>query len=524
MAGMFFVAELLSDVYHTSTMKKLFVSAVFIAVLALVVFTLVSNRPTEPVLTQLKPTEIVELQNGDTFDLTASMVRKEINGQAHEMLAYNGSIPGPVLRVAQGSEITVNFKNETNMETTIHSHGVRLDNAYDGVPHVTQEAVQPGETFEYKLWFPDAGMYWYHPHVREDYQQELGMYGNYWVLPSDAGYWSEVNREIPLFVDDILIERGQIRLSEARADHTLMGRYGNVFLINGETDYTLDVSKGEVIRFFFTNAANTRPFKLAIPGARLKIVGADGGAYEQEFFADSVVLAPSERAIVHVLFDQQGTFALQNITPEKTYTLGEIRVSTTPVARAYDKEFGYSKTNFDTVTSIDAHRPFFSSAPDKQLTLTIDMGAGMMGGHAGHMMGMGTSADGIEWNDTNGMMNAMSNTDTLTWIVRDQQTGKENMDIDWKFTRGQSVKIRLFNDPDSMHPMQHPIHFHGQRFLVVAREGITQTNLVWKDTVLIAAGETVDIILDTTNPGTWMAHCHIAEHLEAGMMFGFTIR
>lgn len=506
-------------------MKKIliFTSLALVSIVALV-YVVVSNRQNAPVLAELKPTEIVELQDGDTFDLTASLVKKEINGQVHEMLAYNGSIPGPLLKVEQGSEITVVFKNATKMETTIHSHGVRLDNAFDGVPHMTQEPVQPGERFVYTLFFPDAGMYWYHPHVREDYQQELGLYGNYWVLPDDVGYWSEVNREIPVFIDDILIERGQIRLSEVRADHTLMGRYGNVFLVNGETDYKLDVTQGEVIRFFFTNAANTRPFKLAIPGAQLKVVGADGGAYEEEFFADSVILAPSERAIVHVLFDRLGTFPLQNITPEKTYTLGEVRVSGGKIDYSYDKEFGYTQTNLEVVASIDPHRPFFASAPDKYLTLTIGMGAGMMGGHAGHRMSMGTSSDGIEWNDTNGMMNAMSNTDSVTWIVRDQQTGKENMDIDWQFERGESVKVRIFNDPDSMHPMQHPIHFHGQRFLVVARDGVNQTNLVWKDTVLIAAGETVDLVLDTTNPGTWMAHCHIAEHLESGMMFGFTVR
>lgn len=506
-------------------MKKILrITSLLLVSIAILVFVYLPNRQNTPTISELKPSEIITLQNGDTFDLTASIVEKEINGQTHQMLAYNGSIPGPVLKVAQGSEVTVRFKNETTMETTIHSHGVRLDNAYDGVPHVTQEAVQPGETFVYKLFFPDAGMYWYHPHVREDYQQELGLYGNYWVLPDDVAYWSPVNREIPLFIDDILIERGQIRLSEARADHTLMGRYGNVFLVNGETNYSLDVTQGEVIRFFFTNAANTRPFKLAIPGAQLKVVGADGGAYEHEFFADSVILAPSERAIVHVRFDRLGTFPLQNITPEKTYTLGEVHVSRGALETAYEKEFNATKTNAQVVASIDAQRPFFQKEPDKYLALTIDMGAGMMGGHAGHMMSMGTSSDGIEWNDTNGMMNAMSNANTLSWIVRDQQTGKENMDIDWQFMRGESVKVRIYNDPNSMHPMQHPIHFHGQRFLVVARDGVTQSNLVWKDTVLVAAGETVDILLDTTNPGTWMAHCHIAEHLESGMMFGFTVR
>ena len=120
-------------------------------------------------------------------------------------------------------------------------------------------------------------------------------------------------------------------------------------------------------------------------------------------------------------------------------------------------------------------------------------------------------------------MNEMSNKDSIKWKIVDQDTGRENMDIDWSFKNGQPVKIRIFNDSNSMHPMQHPIHFHGQRFLVVSRDGVKQSNLVWKDTVLVKSGETVDIVLDPSNPGAWMAHCHISEHLEAGMMFEFKV-
>ena len=98
------------------------------------------------------------------------------------------------------------------------------------------------------------------------------------------------------------------------------------------------------------------------------------------------------------------------------------------------------------------------------------------------------------------------------------------MDIGWNFHVGDKVKIRIFNDPNSMHAMQHPIHFHGQRFLILSRNGVTNTNLVWKDTVLVPAGQTVDILLDASNPGTWMAHCHIAEHLESGMMFSYRVQ
>jgi FtsP/CotA-like multicopper oxidase with cupredoxin domain len=153
----------------------------------------------------------------------------------------------------------------------------------------------------------------------------------------------------------------------------------------------------------------------------------------------------------------------------------------------------------------------------------------MGGGHMmpnGQMMGgsmMQTSPDGIEWDDTNKMQGSMSNTDNVKWKIVDQETGKENSYINWTFKKDVPVKIRIFNDPKSMHPMQHPIHFHGQQFLVLTVNGVKQTNLVWKDTVLVPSGQTVDILLNPTNPGEWMAHCHIAEHLEAGMMIKFKV-
>ncbi|HZS59697.1 MAG TPA: multicopper oxidase domain-containing protein, partial [Gemmatimonadaceae bacterium] len=104
------------------------------------------------------------------------------------------------------------------------------------------------------------------------------------------------------------------------------------------------------------------------------------------------------------------------------------------------------------------------------------------------------------------------------WIIRDEASGKENMDIDWHVKQGSTTVIRLINDATSFHPMQHPIHLHGQRMLVVARDGVPTKNLVWKDTVIIPVGSAVDLLIDASNPGAWMMHCHIAEHLESGMM------
>ena len=122
------------------------------------------------------------------------------------------------------------------------------------------------------------------------------------------------------------------------------------------------------------------------------------------------------------------------------------------------------------------------------------------------------------------MMNAMSTTDSVKWKIVDDETKKENDEIDWQFKVGEQVKIKIFNDPKSMHPMQHPIHLHGQRFLVLSTDGVRNSNLVWKDTALVPKGATVEILVDMQNPGKWMAHCHISEHLAGDMMFPFEVK
>ena len=136
------------------------------------------------------------------------------------------------------------------------------------------------------------------------------------------------------------------------------------------------------------------------------------------------------------------------------------------------------------------------------------------------MMG---SNEPIEWEDDMAMMNISSNKGSIQWKFIDEATGRENMDINWKFKLGDKIKIKITNDGNSMHPMQHPIHLHGQRFLVTSTNGVSNDNLAWKDTALIQTGATVELLVDMTNPGAWMLHCHIAEHLEDGMMLPFTV-
>ncbi len=471
-------------------------------------------------LMKAKKVEVVELSDGDVYTMEVTKVEKEIGNAKVIMLAYNGSIPGPVIKVKKDSQVTIKFINKVKgLETTLHSHGLRLDNKMDGVPDITQEVLKYGDSFSYKLDFVDEGVYWYHPHVREDLQQELWLYGNYIVDPVDTKYWSKVNREETIILDDILLEDGKIGgMSDQFANYVMMWRFGNTMLINGETNYNLQVKKGESIRMYFTNVANTRVFQVAIPWAKMKLVGWDIGKYEREEMIDSFVMAPAERYIVDVYFDTAWKFDILNKNPEFTKKLGSITVSEEEVQTNYKSDFDTLRVNDEVIADIDNFRKYFDASPDKYLDLSVGMKGWMK-------MNMDWWADGdeIEWSDTMGSMNKMSNSDMTEWKLIDRETGKENMDINWKFKVGDKVKIRIYNDPNSMHPMQHPIHFHGQRFLVVSENGKTPSNMVWKDTAMVKTGEYIDIVMDITNPWVWMSHCHIAEHLSAGMMMSFTV-
>jgi FtsP/CotA-like multicopper oxidase with cupredoxin domain len=471
-------------------------------------------------LSEAQETQIVELKNGDAFDLHATIVRKQVGDATVKMFAYNGSIPGPTLKVTQGSEITIHFINDAELDTTVHWHGLRLDNRYDGVPTGSHHGIQPpvpvGGSYTYRLRFPDHGVYWYHPHMREDYTQELGLYGNIIVTPHESDYWSPVNREFALILDDILIEDGKIApFSRTLPTHIAMGRYGNVMLVNGATDGRLEVSKGEVVRLYLTNTANVRIFNIRIPGAQLKLVGGDSGRIEHEQFVEDVMIAPSERIVVDVYFDTAGQFVLEHRTPDKTYALAVIEVNNQPADHTYAQQFAALRHNQEFAVERARLETDHERHPDKTLSLVGEM-PGMA--HGAHHM------EPIEWEDTMATHNRLTTPQNMFWKLVDQETSKVNHDIEWTFNEGDRVKIRIINDPHSDHPMQHPLHFHGQRFLILSRDGVRSENLVWKDTVLIPTGQTVDILMDANNPGTWMAHCHIAEHLESHMMLLFDVQ
>jgi FtsP/CotA-like multicopper oxidase with cupredoxin domain len=520
-------------------------------------------------LPEARAPEHVELADGDKLELRIGPVAKRVGDQTVRMLAYNGSIPGPVLRVDEGSEIAVEIENQGDMDATVHWHGLRLDNRYDGT-HETQAPIGVGERFTARVEFPDPGVYWYHPHIREDYGQEMGLYGSVLVEPRAEAYWPPANRELVLTLDDLLLEDGAVApFSRSETTHVAMGRFGEVLLVNGETELALDARRGEIVRLYLINTANTRTFKVALPGARMKLVGGDSGHVEREELVDEVVIAPSERVVVDVLFAEPGELVLEHRTPERVYRLASIDVRDERAEPSFEREFEELRTNADMTEERERIAPFAGAEPDKTLSFIAEMnmeesegpymcpmhpevvseepghcpkcqmkllpaalaGAGGHGHeHHGHEHEhhahehSHAAADGIEWEDDMVEVNRMTTPANMRWKIVDRETGAENAAIDWRFRVGDRVKIRLLNEMAGDHPMHHPFHVHGAgRFLILSRDGVPELNLVWKDTVLVRAGETVDILLDVTNAGSWMAHCHIAEHHESGMMFSFEV-
>ena len=548
-------------------------------------------------LPEARAPQLVELSDGDELELRVAPVTKRLGDSTVRMLSYNGSIPGPVLKVKEGSEIVVHVENQGDMDATVHWHGLRLENRFDGT-HETQAPIPVGGHFSVKVVFPDPGVYWYHPHIREDYGQEMGLYGNCLVEPADPDYWAPANRDVLLTLDDILLEDGKVApFSRTETNYVAMGRFGELLLVNGETDLSLDARLGEVVRLYLTNTANTRTFKVALPGARMKLVGGDSGHVEHEEFVEEVVLAPSERVVLDVLFDQAGDVTLEHRTPERVYPLAAIHVSEDRAADSFEQQFEILRTNADMVTERERVAPYLDAEPDKTVGFIAEMEmeapegpvvyacpmhpevvqegpgtcpecgmkllavaaptdgytcpmhpevtsdepghcpkcqmkllpAAVVGeGDHGHAHGdhehSHATADGVEWEDDMVDVNRITTPANMRWKLVDRDTGDENAAIDWRFKVGDRVKIRLLNEMAGDHPMHHPFHVHGAgRFLVLARDGAPESNLVWKDTVLVRTGETVDILLDVTNVGVWMAHCHIAEHHESGMMFSFEV-
>lgn len=383
------------------------------------------------------------------------------------MLGLNGTTPGPELRGIQGGRLEVAFENRIGAPSALHWHGIRIDNAMDGVPGMTQVAVPDGGRFDYAFDLPDAGTFWYHSHSRSWEQVEQGLYG---ALIVEERTPPAVDHDVTVMLDDWrLTESGALAGGFGnRHDFAHAGRLGN--WAAAEPSVTT-VRRGDRLRLRLINAATARVFPVRIGGVTGKVVALDGMPLPAPRALGELVLAPAQRVDVIADVtdaDDTGMVRFDFPTRDGPFELGRIAVAgETPVPIG------------GPILTLPPARVASPGAPAQSLTLTMQGGA--MGGRHG-------GADIWAFNGVSGLSDAPFAT----------------------FRRGETARIRLVNDTR----WPHGIHLHGHHFHELAPDG-TPGDL--RDTTLLQRGESRDILCVFDNPGRWLLHCHMLGHQAAGM-------
>jgi FtsP/CotA-like multicopper oxidase with cupredoxin domain len=410
-----------------------------------------------------------------------------------EVWSYNGAVPGPELRFKQGERLRIEVENALGVDTTVHWHGVRVPNAMDGVPHVTQAPIKAnGGRFSYEFELRDAGTYWYHPHLGSPEQVGRGLYG---PLIVDEAEPPAVDRDLTWMLGDWRLDR------EARIvgdfgnfmDASHAGRIGNTVTVNGAIRESFELRAGERIRLRLVNAANARIFALDFRGHEPMVIALDGQPVEPHRPEHGrVVLGPSMRA--DVLLDATGEPGraypvVDDFYARRAYRLLDLQYSKNALsggrARAALPKLAANPLSEPDLAKAERHR--------------VEFGGGMMGNMPGGM-GMGMMGSGHR----------------MAWTVNGKvmpDNGHAHDPI-LKLALGRSYVLELVNDT----AWHHPIHLHGHVFRVITRDGRPARHREWLDTVLIDPRRRAEIAFVADNPGHWMLHCHVLEHQASGMM------
>ena len=438
------------------------------------------------------------------FSLRAAQGRTRLVPEPHPDTAawcYNGKVPGPEIRIRQGERLQVEVTNDLAEETTAHWHGIRLPNAMDGVPHLTQVPIAPGDKFVYEFDALDAGTFWYHPHQRSFEQVGRGLYG---PLIIDEANPPRVDRDVTWVLDDWrLAEDASISDDFGNAhDLSHAGRLGNTVTINGHLPETFEVASGERIRLRLINAANARIFALDFGDHAPRIIALDGQPVTPHEPRDGVVvLGPAMRA--DVILDCTGKPGTRGQLVDRAYRGNDFRVL----------DFTYADTALREATpdwpiALPANpipEPDLSSAQRHEVTFT----GGMMGMMVEREMGLERRGGMMG----GGMMGMMHDGRGI-WFVNGKAAEGHVLDPLLTLKRDASHILEMTNAT----AFDHPIHLHGHSFRVISRNGAPTQHREWQDTVLMAPRERVEIAFVADNLGDWMFHCHILEHQAAGMM------
>lgn len=422
--------------------------------------------------------ETVRDKNPDPAVLELDLEAREAdkaygNAPATRVWTYNGSVPGPLLDAKVGDRVVVHFKNSLPEPTTIHWHGVRLPAAMDG-SLAMQSPIPPGGTFEYAFTLKDAGLFWFHPHMRSDIQVQKGLYGVIRVRGANEPA-ADVDRVLVL--DDIRLGKDGTITEYLDDTAKMMGREGKVLLVNGVADPRLPLRAGALLRLRVVNVANGRFFNLKLAGHRLRVIGTDGGLIPRPYDVDSLVISPGERYDLMLVVDGvPGTdVAVSNEPYERGHGSGA--ASAMPLMT-----FALSGEPRLEGRTLPSSFPDIERLPDRPADFPIELEEEIRG------------------------------EDVVFTINK-----KPFPDVPpIRIPRGEIRALEVVNKSE----MDHPFHLHGFFFQILARNGapVAPESLASKDTVIVPAMSSLRLVSRFDEPGKWMYHCHILEHGEAGMM------
>ena len=408
--------------------------------------------------------------------------------------AYDGQNPGPALRVKQGERLRILLQNDLDQPTTVHWHGLRIPHAMDGVPDVTQAPVQPGDQFLYDFTVPDAGTYWYHPHVNSSEQVGRGLHGALIVEETNP---PKVDRDLVWVLDDWRLDRdGSIRDDFQRGmDISHGGRSGNFVTVNGRTPEPLQVRKNERIRLRLINVANARIFGLNFENHDAHVIAIDGQPVTPHTPGyDTVLLAPGQRADVILDFT------------------GEAGSSHRIIDAAYQDEASLLQNIvYDTGVPVreTAPGPVPTLAPNPLAEPNLDTAEHheiiISGGAMGAMQGAVYKGKYLPI--------AELVQDMRIWALNGVAAHTTAMAPMLNFALGKSHIITVKNETVFPHPM----HLHGHTFRVLSQDDAPVPHTPWADTVLLNGRGTAKIALVADNPGDWLFHCHVLAHVQGGM-------
>ncbi len=384
-----------------------------------------------------------------------------------------GTIPGPLLEANLGDQVIVHFRNDLPDATTIHWHGLRIPNEADGTP-ASQVPVPPGGTYDYEMTIVDAGLFWYHPHVAGDVQVERGLYAPVLI---HGGVEPDVAADRVFVLDDVKLEASGQLSTQTGALDLMLGRRGNVVLLNGKQTPTITAAAGSRERWRFVNAANGRYFQLELPGHMFRVIGWDGGLVDAPYQVERVLIAPGERhdILVELAGADGDELALRTVHYDRGHDIpdpGPIDLLAIRLGPATDPPADLPTTWGDVAPiATDAATPrrsFFLAEDDGDPTSPV------------------FTINGEAYPDITPITGASGAVEI--WVVH------------------------------NMTEMDHPFHLHGMSFQLLDADGAPLAPLGWKDTVNVPRMTMQRFAVELGGIGTWMYHCHILEHAERGMM------